>query len=341
MKDTANTLLSNRTARAIFALAAILLAGLFAARGVGAQGASDEIRILSMVEANHRHLTLLDICDPTNLGDRWKGIFSQVSLGEAPSVGSTKTADGPAIRDFITRLLESRRIDPATVRMSVPDKIQITRLAVTITQEKIEEIFRQHIREHAKWAQDEMEIQKVTFSGLPVVPAGDLNIEVAVGAQERYAGNVCVTYNIFVDGEKVRTLSVAGRVEIYQKVVQAAHPLRQNQVVAPGDLETARVNVTDNLDRYATDADQLVNMRLLRNVGVHQAIGLKDLDKPLVLKRGTMVTMIYSQPGLKVTAKGQAREDGSIGDTVRINNVVSNRVVYCRVIDAETVHVSR
>lgn len=340
MRRLVNLFMHRRVGLALLAFG-LLLGGIGVGGDLAAQTGTDEVRVVSMVEAAHRNLTLLDICDQAGLSEQLKGIFGKVSLGEAPSVGSTKTAEGQAMRDFVTRLLESRGMDPSKVRLTVPDRIQITRLSVTLTAEKIEEIFKRHVLEHTRWSPQDIEIQKVNYSGLPVVPAGDLSVEIAAAPQERYAGNVCVTLHFSVDGEKVRSLSVAGKVDVYQNVVQASRPLKQSQVLAEGDIEMARVNVAEALDRYATDVDQIVNKRLLRNVGAHQAISLKDLDKPLVLKRGDMVTMIYSQPGLKVTAKGQVREDGSIGDTVRINNVNSNRVVYCRVIDAETVHVSR
>ena len=53
---------------------------------------------------------------------------------------------------------------------------------------------------------------------------------------------------------------------------------------------------------------------------------LKDLDKPLVLKRGDQVTIVYDEPGLQVTAKGQANADGGVGDTMAVVNVSSKKL---------------
>jgi flagella basal body P-ring formation protein FlgA len=72
-------------------------------------------------------------------------------------------------------------------------------------------------------------------------------------------------------------------------------------------------------------------------MGVHQPLDIKDLDKPVVLKRGDAVTIVFDQPGLKLTAKGQSRENGSTGGTVRVMNIASNRTIFCRVLDAQTV----
>jgi len=83
--------------------------------------------------------------------------------------------------------------------------------------------------------------------------------------------------------------------------------------------------------------DQVENRRVLRNVSIHQPIELKDLDKPLVLKRGDPVTIIFDLPGLQVTAKGQVNVDAGVGDTLAVTNISSKKTVYCKVVDSQTV----
>ncbi len=102
-----------------------------------------------------------------------------------------------------------------------------------------------------------------------------------------------------------------------------------------------KINLTDVADRFATRPDQVENRRVLRNIGVHQPLELKDLDKPLVLKRGDPVKIVYDEPGLSVTAKGQVNADGGVGDTLAVTNVSSKKTIYCKVVDAQTVRAAR
>jgi flagella basal body P-ring formation protein FlgA len=76
---------------------------------------------------------------------------------------------------------------------------------------------------------------------------------------------------------------------------------------------------------------------VLHNIGVHQPLELRDLDKPLVLKRGDSVQIVYDEPGFSVTAKGQANADGGVGDALVVTNVESKKTIQCRVVDARTV----
>jgi flagella basal body P-ring formation protein FlgA len=51
------------------------------------------------------------------------------------------------------------------------------------------------------------------------------------------------------------------------------------------------------------------------------------------------VTVVYHREGLSLTAKGQAKEDGTLGDRVKVMNMDSKRTLLCRVVDPHTVEV--
>jgi flagella basal body P-ring formation protein FlgA len=160
-------------------------------------------------------------------------------------------------------------------------------------------------------------------------------------SRERFIGNVTATVDFYVNEEKVRTLGIVGKVEVFGNVYLASRPMKQNEMVSQADLEVHKMNLTDAADRFATRLDQVENRRVLRNLGVHQPLELKDLDKPLVLKRGDQVKIVYEEPGLSVIANGQADADGGVGDTLAVTNVSSKKTVHCKVVDARTVMATR
>jgi flagella basal body P-ring formation protein FlgA len=40
---------------------------------------------------------------------------------------------------------------------------------------------------------------------------------------------------------------------------------------------------------------------------------------------------------LKLSAKGQAKEDGGTGDTIKVLNITTNKIVLCQIVDETTV----
>ena len=301
-----------------------------------------EIRVLSNITVNHKDVSLVEICDPETLPSEWKSIMDGLNIGDAPPAGSEKFIDPGQLRTYFVRLLDSYRINSSDVKLDIPDRIVVRRETTQITQELIEDIFKKFVFENSPWKREDINIQRVRFSGIPLIPTGKMTYEItASSAKERFIGTVTATVDFYVNGEKVRTLGVAGKVEVSGNVYLASRPMKQNEMISEADLEVHKMNLTDAADRFATRLDQVENRRVLRNLGVHQPLELKDLDKPLVLKRGDPVRIVYEEPGLSVTAKGQANADGGVGDTLAVTNVESKKTIHCKVVDAQTVRASR
>lgn len=315
---------------------------LFPLHGAGpawsAQTQVSEIRVLGNVVVSNKDVFLSDICDSDTLPGEWKTLAQSINIGDSPPAGSEKFVDPNQLRAYLTKLLESRGVNAAEVNLVVPEKIIVRRQSVQISPEQVETIFKQFVAENSPWKEQEYSLSRIHFSGLPVVPSGQLTWEIIpTTPRERFIGNVTANIEFFVNGEKVRTLGVTGRVEVFANVYLATRPLKQNEMITSADLKMQKVNITDSADRFAMRPDQVENRRVLRAIGINRPVELKDLDKPLVLKRGDPVTILYEQPGLQVTAKGQVSSDAGVGDTLSVVNVSSRKTIVCKVVDGQTV----
>jgi flagella basal body P-ring formation protein FlgA len=47
----------------------------------------------------------------------------------------------------------------------------------------------------------------------------------------------------------------------------------------------------------------------------------------VAVRRGEVITLVYSAPGIQLTTRARATTDGGVGDTVRLVNLQSNRTV--------------
>jgi len=52
-----------------------------------------------------------------------------------------------------------------------------------------------------------------------------------------------------------------------------------------------------------------------------------DAAPPVMVRRGDTITLVYVAPGLQLTTRGKALADAGLGDSVRIVNMQSNRIV--------------
>lgn len=300
-----------------------------------------KLNVLSEVKAGRKRVNLLDLCESTNVPEDWKTAMSAVDIGESPAAGTEKVINPQQLKSFIENFLKSQGYEASQVQIVLPDKISVRRLSMLVPREQIEAIYKDFITSKAPWNPQDMVIRAVYCSETVELPSGDMSYEVTANPRERFMGNVGVTIQFNVNGEKERALRVTGKVELYQNVVHAVRALKRNDVISEADIELQKINVSDAPDRFASSLEQVAGKRVLRETGVHKPIALSDLDNPAALKRGSTVTIVYEQGGLRLTAKGQTREDATIGSSIRVVNIMTNRTISCRVLDATTVQAMR
>jgi len=84
-------------------------------------------------------------------------------------------------------------------------------------------------------------------------------------------------------------------------------------------------------------ADQHGDLR--RALRARQPLYAYDIKKPVVVKKGELVTLVFALPGIELTAQGQALADGGKGDVIAVLNARSRRTIEGRVSGPGTVAV--
>ncbi|KKO44038.1 flagellar biosynthesis protein [Arsukibacterium ikkense] len=120
----------------------------------------------------------------------------------------------------------------------------------------------------------------------------------------------------------------------------AAATVRQN--IATGTVLTAdMLEISERERRFVrgnlvTDLRQIVGARSKRSLSNGQLITMQDL---CLVCRGDVVTIVIDNSGLVVSASGIAEQDGTLGDTIAVQNQQSGRKVQTEVVAVNQVRV--
>jgi flagella basal body P-ring formation protein FlgA len=305
-----------------------------------ADGTTVDIAVRPHSEVSGGTVRLSELCDLASIPEAWRNTLELIELGRAPEAGRERLIVQDALRDTIQRQLAARGMQADMVRLHIPQQVVLTRRCTQIQDRDIAEIYRDFILRQVPWKAEDLSIQQLRSSELPCLPAGRVTHEVVASANERFLGNVGVTIHLLVDGRRVSTVRAAGRVELHQQVVGTRRAIKRNEMLVSADLQMLRCNVTDRPDRFVTNIEEALGKRLLSNMSGNQPLTLNQLDTPFVVKRGDWVTIVFQREGLRVSGKGQAKENGKQGDRVKVANIDSNQEIVCRVVDAQTVEAS-
>jgi len=133
---------------------------------------------------------------------------------------------------------------------------------------------------------------------------------------------------------------VAGSALPVIDVPALAHDIVAGEAVAASSLTTTEVPAGRMSASMITSADTLVGQVARRNMRASTALFAFDFAKPIVVKKGDLVTMSIDIPGIQLSAQGQAMANAGKGDVISIMNTTSRRLVEARVTGAGTAVIS-
>lgn len=175
------------------------------------------------------------------------------------------------------------------------------------------------------------------FGRLPTLPPGRVTYRFAPQGSSNPA-YLAGTFFLNVDGQEAARVRVTAQVELSVPAVVAARPLARGQVLGEDDVSLSLAPYSQAKGAL-TDVAAVVGATLKANLAAGDAIHDRNLAKSVMVRRGDMVTIVAQEGGLKVTASGQARQDGALGDTVSVTNLGSKKNVSGRVIGPNMVEI--
>lgn len=141
----------------------------------------------------------------------------------------------------------------------------------------------------------------------------------------RASGNS--TVNVRCESPVPWSIYVPVEIERYAKVVVAARALARRQTIGPDDIRLERKETSSLISGYLDRPEAAIGLQLKRSLSAGQVLTDRVLVQRKLVERGQLVNIISGRPGLSVRMSGEALEDGSLGQRIRIRNRTSRKVV--------------
>jgi flagellar basal body P-ring formation protein FlgA len=103
------------------------------------------------------------------------------------------------------------------------------------------------------------------------------------------------------------------------------HPVERGEALKASDLTVIKRPKSEG--GTLTDSMAVVGLAARHQLRPGEPLHSADLMKPQLVQRNDSVTIIYEAPGLTLTLRGQAQDNGALGDTVSVQNTQSKRLV--------------
>ncbi len=109
------------------------------------------------------------------------------------------------------------------------------------------------------------------------------------------------------------------------RVVVPSHDIGRGTVITDSDMIYAVA--TGDVMGVATSLADVVGLETRRTLRAGETLRVQDLRHPVLVAKGSTVTMVFEAPGVVLTASGRAMSEGGLGETVTIQNPASFRQI--------------
>ncbi len=124
---------------------------------------------------------------------------------------------------------------------------------------------------------------------------------------------------------------VTGRLHKITEVPVPTRRILANELITKRDVKWIEVQSNRIKTDTVVDINELVGKAAKRGLRPGIPVRANSIQRQILVPRGSLVTIILKTPKMTITAQGKALDDGSDGDTIRITNTQSNKIIEAEV----------
>lgn len=149
------------------------------------------------------------------------------------------------------------------------------------------------------------------------------------------------TGRLLVPGtDEAQAITINGRIYRTVEVPTLSRRIATGDTVGRDDIQWQTVRAETVARNVILEPEKIIGMEAKHPLPDGQPLRVGDVRAPLIVTKGSLVTMVVQSPTMTLTSKGKAMEDGAKGEAVRIQNTQSKIIVEGEVISPGTVRVA-
>jgi len=210
----------------------------------------------------------------------------------------------------------------------------------SVPDSRFREIFSNYLYKRLKKTRSDVIVSRFKIVGNKPVPIGKLGFRVFQKEKRPLEGYVRVIAIVSVNGVARNKVQLMGWIDIFDSVVCAARNLKKKEIIKKEDVYLARRNISHLAQEVIHNINKVVGLRAKHSIRAETCIKTWMLEKTPVVERGDLVTILAESGDLKVTVPGKILERGYLGDLIRVENAMSKKKIYAKVINHSIVLVN-
>jgi flagella basal body P-ring formation protein FlgA len=299
-------------------------------------GAADlRLRMLEKVEINSDEIRFGDVCHIDSGDPAQREALERMVIGSAPPPGSSRRVD----RSYLELRLRQHGFEAAEYIFDGGSRCDVIRGFIEISREKIEALLKDYVQQQLRELSSPASIREIRTHDSVVIPKGPVSFKVYPAAKSGWVGKVPLVLELTVGQSFQRKVWGSVTLQLLGEVVVTHRPVGRYKPITEDDIEIQTRDLAELPAGVITDPEAVLGKRAKRNIGSNTVLRSDLVELPPLVKRGDMVVILAETPGLKITTLGEVKKTGRLGERIPVMNYDSKKMLYARVVDANTVEV--
>ena len=202
----------------------------------------------------------------------------------------------------------------------------------------LEKIFSEVVLKDSPWPKEDVRITNFSVRPLAMaLPVGGFDYRITQKPNDSRPGKKNVSATILQEGKEQGQVKMSGDLRLFGTVVNTTKRLNRNEIIASDDVTTKRQDISMLDGGLIQDPKQAVGQKLKISLPPGAILYTQAIDAPPLVNRGERVTIMAKSQAIQITAPGEARNSGALGEMVRVKNLTSRREIQARVLSTGVV----
>lgn len=171
-----------------------------------------------------------------------------------------------------------------------------------------------------------------------ILPQCEKALDVYMAPGTKLIGHTSLIVNC--PSPKQWKIHVAAHIDGQVDALVARYPIPRGTALQNTELEFVLRRHSQLNHGYYGSANLLSNMEAKRNIKAGQILTPSLVKAQKLVLRGQHITIVAQNGGLNLRVKGKALMDGQQGQTIKVTNLNSRKLIYAQVISAGVVRVN-
>ena len=257
---------------------------------------------------------------------------SRIKVAYAPQAGKKSQFDAK----WLYRIARAYKLNWRP--LSLKTRVLVERSSQVIYRDEIEDALIDRFR--AQGYQDNFEIEfRQREPKIHVATNEPATIGIEGLSITNSTGRFIATLLIPADKANAKRFRLTGRIHRLIQIPVISRRLNRGDVIRKNDIEWISIREKKLRRGFIQTEEEILGKAARRFIAAKTPLTTGHLQRPQLVKKGAIVNIALINGAMRLTTQGRSLENGSLGDTIRIKNIRTKKIIEARVTGASSAKV--